>query len=118
MKLKLFKKFITGSFVFYSFLSQAETGPFKITVDNYPYIGSLGDSAESIEIELQNKAIAACGTIYNVSRLVNVDLRMNKTSVINTGVNVNGIPGSKGSDAVFTFLYPRVTGSADVFCKR
>jgi hypothetical protein len=117
MKAKVFKSLIAIFFIFLSFMTQAGTGPFKVTVDYYPYIGSLGDSAEAVEAELQDKATAACGSFSNVASLVKVDLHMKQISVINMGINVNGIPGSKGSDAVFIFSYPRVTGSADVFCK-
>jgi hypothetical protein len=113
-----FKTLFAGMVILFSLTqAQAMVGPHKITVDDFPYVASLGESAEHVESALVAQATTVCGTLENVARLDDVSLNLQKTSVPNSGVNPNGIPGAQGDQAVFTFLYPRVTGSATVFCK-
>jgi len=113
-----FKTLFAGVVILFSLTqAQADVGPHKITVDDFPFVASLGESAEHVESALTQQARTVCGALDNVARLDDVSLNLQKTSVSNFGVHPNGIPGAQGDQAVFIFLYPRVTGSATVFCK-
>jgi len=113
------KKFICLSIMSLSVLStiayanQIKTGTF--TIEIFPFVASLGDNAERIELSLANKAAEICGSLENVSELVNVKLNMQTTQAYS--VNSKGTAGASNHDAILMFAYPRVTGTAKAICK-
>jgi len=116
MKTSLFQKTITATVLVLSAMTaQAKTA--SITVDDYPYIASLGGSATSLEVQLIEQLKAACGNLKNVVKVENIKLNLENAWLTQSLIRPSGTPGADDGTAVLTLAYPHFTGSADVQCK-
>lgn len=117
MKAKVLKNLFLSTALSFSFMAQVEASSHKIMVDDFSYVGSLGNVAENVEAQLAEKAAMVCGSLENIARLKNISFQIIRTSITDMSINVHGTAGAKGSEAIFIFSYPRMRGSADVICK-
>lgn len=86
-----------------------------VQFSDYPYLGSLGESAQSIEQEMLSRVKEACGGKGKLLRIGAVRIETNSQAV--TRIKESGTPGDPSMrDAVFVFAYPRTTGEAEVYC--
>lgn len=89
----------------------------EISFEVYPFVGSLGSNAETLETQIVEQASKVCGSIANVAVIAEVQIENQKTSVLATMINPEGKPGGRNGKAILTFLYPRTAGTATVTCK-
>lgn len=95
----------------------AQAKPIQIAIEHFPYVGSLGSSARDVEEALITRLREVCGSLENVNRVTNIKLDLRQATALGSTINPAGTPGAADFNAVLIFAYPRVTGTADVFCK-